>query len=378
MLTRFNAILGALLVLVMVTGSFADGLFGVVLVVNSGIGITQETLAKRKLDRLALLNAPTARVVRDGVLAQIPTAGVVLGDLVELRSGDQVPADGHLHWASGLEINESNLTGESNSTLKADGAEVKSGTTVVAGSGRFTAEAVGADSYANKISAQARKFTKTRSEIQDSVIKLLTYITWVIVIALPLQIWSQYRVLGGQGWREVVIRSTGGLVGLVPEGLVLLTSVAFLLAAVQLTRQQVLVQELLAVEGLARVDVVCLDNRTLTVGDIKFQELLPLTPPGRRDEDSLRAALGALADDPNANGTLQAVAEANSAPTGWEREQHIAFNSARKYSAATFTGRGTWVLGAPEILLREGDPIRVQVAALAAAGCCCSPAPTAA
>lgn len=194
---------------------------------------------------------------------------------------------------------------------------MKSGTTVVAGSGRFTAEAVGADSYANKISAQARKFTKTRSEIQESVNKLLTYITWVIVIALPLQIWSQYRVLGGQGWREVVIRSTGGLVGLVPEGLVLLTSVAFLLAAVQLTRQQVLVQELPAVEGLARVDVVCLDKTgTLTVGDIKFQELVPLTPPGRHEEDSLRAALGALADDPNANGTLQAVAEANPAPPG--------------------------------------------------------------
>jgi len=265
-LTRFNAILGALLVLVLVTGSFADGLFGVVLVVNSGIGIAQEILAKRKLDRLALLNAPTARVVRDGVLAQIPTAEVVLGDLVELRSGDQVPADGHLHSASGLEINESNLTGESDSTLKAEGAEVKSGTTVVAGIGRFTAEAVGADSYANKISAQARKFIKTRSEIADSVNKLLTYITWVIVIALPLQIWSQHRVLGAQGWREVVIRSTGGLVALVPEGLVLLTSVAFLLAAVQLTRQHVLVQE-----------------------------LLPLTPPGQHDEHSLREALGALA-----------------------------------------------------------------------------------
>lgn len=214
-LTRFNAILGALFVLVMVTGSFADGLFGVVLVVNSGIGITQETLAKRKLDRLALLNAPTARVIRGGVLAQIPTTGVVLGDLVELRSGDQVPADGRLHWASGLEINESNLTGESDSTLKAAGTDVLSGTTVVAGIGRFTTEAVGANAYANKISAQARKFTKTRSEIQESINKLLTYITWVIVIALPLQIWSQYRVLGSQGWREVVIRSTGGLVGLV-------------------------------------------------------------------------------------------------------------------------------------------------------------------
>ncbi len=231
--------------------------------------------------------------------------------------------------------------------------------------------AVGADSYANKISAQARKFTKTRSEIQESVNKLLTYITWVIVVALPLplQIWSQYRVLGDQGWREVVIRSTGGLVGLVLEGLVLLTSAAFLLAAVQLTRQQVLVQELPAVEGLARVDVVCLvKTGTLTVGDIMFQELRVLTRPGEHDEGRLREVLGALADDPNANGTLQAVADSTPAPTGWTREDSIAFNSARKWSAATFAGRGTWVLGAPEVLLPADDPSLEQVVALAATG----------
>lgn len=356
-LTRFNAILGALFVLVMVSGSIADGLFGVVLIVNSGIGVGQEYLAKRKLDRLALLNAPTARVVRDGALTQIPTAGVVLGDLVELRSGDQVPADGRLLSATSLEVNESSLTGESESALKKAGADVRSGTTVVAGTGRFTAEAVGADSYANKISAQARKFTKTRSEIQESVNKLLTYITWVIVVALPLQIWSQYRVLGGHGWRQVVIRATGGLVGLVPEGLVLLTSVAFLLAAVQLARQQVLVQELPAVEGLARVDVVCLDKTgTLTVGDITFQDLQPLThnadntDNARNDDSALREALGALADDPNANGTLKAVAAANPAPAGWARE---GTGSTTHWPSRTPTSASPWGMAPrpPRLLL---------------------------
>ena len=128
--------------------------------------------------------------------------------------------------------------------------DVRSGTTVVAGSGRFVAAAVGADSYVNTIAAQAKTFTKTHSEIQASVNTLLKYITWVIVLALPLQIWSQVQVYGADDWRTVIVRSTGGLVGLVPEGLVLLTSVAFLLAAVSLSRQQVLVQELPAVEGL--------------------------------------------------------------------------------------------------------------------------------
>lgn len=368
-LTRFNAILGALFVLVVLAGSLADGLFGVVLIVNSGIGIAQEYSAKRKLDQLALLHAPTAWVVRDGKLTQIATTAVVLGDLVQLRTGDQVAADGHLHSSSGLEIDESNLTGESDSVPKFVGDGVLSGTIAAAGSGQFIAAAVGADSYANKIATQAKKFTRTNSEIQQSVNKLLKYITWVIVLALPLQVWSQYRVLGNLGWREVVIRATGGLVGLVPEGLVLLTSVAFALAAVQLTRQQVLVQELPAVEGLARVDVVCLDKTgTLTVGDIKFEKLMPINHENSGHDDRLREALGALADDPNANGTLRAVAVAHRAPSNWVRERTVAFNSARKWSAATFVGRGTWILGAPDVLLPEADPIRTQVADLATTG----------
>ncbi len=365
-LTRFNAILGALFVLIIITRSWADGLFGLVLIVNSGIGIAQEYLAKRKLDRLALLHAPTARVIRDGSTAEIPTAEVVLDDLIELRAGDQVPADGTMATVAGLEIDESNLTGESDAVPKSEGDEIRSGTTVVAGSGRFFAAAVGADSYANRIAAEARKFTRTHSEIQSSINTLLKYITWVIVIALPLQIFSQTRAIGDQGWREVVIRSTGGLVGLVPEGLVLLTSVAFLMAAVQLTRRQVLVQELPAVEGLARVDVVCLDKTgTLTVGDIAFEEICPLNGA---DVDHLRAALGALADDPNGNGTLKAIAAAIEPPAGWLRTETIAFNSARKWSAASFQGRGSWVLGAPDVLLDEHDPVRDQMAELAHTG----------
>ena len=366
-LTRFNAILGALFVMVLVAGSPVDGLFGIVLVVNSAIGIGQEVLAKRKLDRLALLHAPTIRVVRDGRLLEVPTAEVVQDDLIELRTGDQVPADGWLVAAVGLEVNESNLTGESDSMPKSVDDEVRSGTTVVAGTGRFPASAVGAGAYVNKIAAEARKFTRARSEIQDSVNKLLTYITWVIIIALPLQIWSQWRTIGDQGWRQVIIRSTGGLVGLVPEGLVLLTSVAFLLAAVQLTRQQVLVQELPAVEGLARVDVVCLDKTgTLTVGDIEFEDLLTLGD--NRAQVDLRLPLGAMADDPNANGTLQAVAHAVPAPADWTRTATIAFNSARKWSAAQFEQHGTWVLGAPDVVCEPGHPVHRQVAGLAATG----------
>jgi len=364
--TRFNAILGALFVLILSTGSLADGLFGVVLVVNSAIGIVQEYLAKRKLDRLALLNSPTTRVLRDGTLIEVPTADVVLDDLIELRTGDQVPADGSMLSTSGLEIDESNLTGEADAIPKSEGDEVRSGTTVVAGIGRFSAAAVGPDAYINKIAAEAKKFTKTRSEIQESVNQLLKYITWIIIVALPLQLWSQWRAIGDQGWQQVVIRSTGGLVGLVPEGLVLLTSVAFLLAAVQLTRQQVLVQELPAVEGLARVNIVCLDKTgTLTVGDIAYEDCEPCAD---LSADEIREALGALADDPNANGTLKALAAALPPSAGWTRQVTIAFNSARKWSAASFTDRGSLIFGAPDVLLAADDPLRDRVSGLAATG----------
>jgi cation-transporting ATPase E len=365
-LTRFNAILGALFVLVMATGSFADGLFGIVLVVNSGIGIVQEWLAKRKLDRLAILNAPTTRVVRDGEVEVVPTSEVVLGDLVELRTGDQVPADGTLLTSTGLELDESNLTGEADPVSHRSGNEIRSGTTVVAGNGRFWTTAVGADAYVNRVAADARRFTRTHSEIQASINLLLKYITWVIVLALPLQLWSQWRTVGDQGWQAVVIRSAAGLVGLIPEGLVLLTSVAFLLSAVQLTRRQVLVQQLPAVEGLARVDVVCLDKTgTLTVGDIAFEDVEPL---GDHQAGALRAALGALADDPDPNGTLTAVGAAVAPPDGWSRTGTIPFTSERKWSAGSFGERGTWLLGAPEVILAEDDRARDRVAELAATG----------
>ena len=365
-LTRFNAVLGALFVLVLVTGSFADALFGVVLVVNSAIGIVQEYLAKRKLDRLALLNAPTTRVVRDGTVVVVPTADVVCGDLVELRTGDEVPADGTLTTSAGLELNEANLTGESDPVAHDAGEPIRSGTSVVAGSGRYVAQAVGADAYVNRIAADARRFTRTHSEIQSSIDTLLRYITWVIAVALPVAIWSQWRTVGDQGWREVVIRSAAGVVGLVPEGLVLLTSVAFLLSAVHLTRRSVLVQQLPAVEGLARVDVVCLDKTgTLTSGDIAFEDAVPL---GGREEDAVRQALGALADDPNANGTLAALGEAVTAP-GWTRTASVPFSSARKWSGATFEDHGTWLLGAPEVLLGEDSAdLHERVADLARSG----------
>ena len=357
-LTRFNAVLGALFVVVVIAGSFADGLFGLLLIANSLIGIVQELIAKRKLDRLTLMHSPQSVVIRDGQRVTVATRDVVQDDLVEVHAGDQVPADGHVVAVDTLEVNEANLTGESDAIAKSVGDAMKSGTVVTAGSGLFIAEAVGERAYANRIAAEAKVFSRTSSEIQASLDKLLTYITWAIVVATPLQLWSQFHVNDTGNWRDAVVRSTGGLVGLVPEGLVLLTTLAFLTAAVQLTRQQVLVQELPAVEGLARVSVICLDKTgTLTTGHISFEGLHLLN---NADENDVHSALQAIANDPNANDTLRAVAHAIPQTTPWAEKSRVPFNSTRKWQALETVDNGSWYLGAPEVLSGNNTPPMVQ------------------
>jgi cation-transporting ATPase E len=366
-LTRFNAILAVLAVAVLATGRFGDALFAIVLVLNSLIGIGQEVRAKRTLDRLALLHAPTARVVRDGTDAAVPVGEVVLDDLIELRGGDQVPADGILRSEDGLEVDESALTGESDPVPKDSGDAVLSGTVVLAGRGRFQATAVGADAYARQLAAEVKVFTRARSELQEDIDVLLRYITWVIVGVTPLLIWSQFRIDETGDWRVPVTGTVAALVGMIPEGLVLLTSISFFLAALALTRRQVLVQELPAVEGLARVDVVCLDKTgTLTIGDIAFDALEVL--PGSAGEPTVRSALGLMAQSPDANASLAAIGAACTPTEAWVRAGEVPFSSARKWSAVSFRDRGTWILGAPDVLAGDDEVVRSRVAELAARG----------
>jgi cation-transporting ATPase E len=365
--TRFNAILGAMLAVIAVVGPIQDATFGLILVANAAIGIFQEVRAKRTLDRLAVLNAPRARVLRDGEVREVAVEEVVLDDLLELRAGDQVPCDGVVHTSLGLELDESLLTGESDPLNKTGGDEVLSGSIVVAGSGRFQATRVGADSYARKLAAEARRFQLTRSELMDGINTILRIVTWVLIPVSALLLWSQLR----HNDLDQALRATvAGVVGMVPEGLVLLTSIAFMVAAVTLARRKVLVQELPAVEGLARVDVVCLDKTgTLTEGEIVFDTVTAL---GDSADLPIDAALGALADDENRNGTLLALADAFPAPPaadGWTRTGGVPFSSARKWSAASFERRGSWVMGAPEMVLADDTvPARAQANELAATG----------
>jgi cation-transporting ATPase E len=356
--TRFNAILGAALVVILVAGQPQDALFGIILVSNALIGILQELRAKQTLDRLAVLNAPRARVVRDGQSRDLAVGEVVLDDLVDLRTGDQVVADGTVHTTAGLQVDESLLTGESDPVDKNAGDKVLSGSFVAAGAGRYQTTAVGADAYARKLATEARRFAPLRSELMEGINRILRYVTWAIFPAAALLIFSQLHAQSS--WNAAMSGAVAGVVGMVPQGLVLLTTIAFGVAAVTLARRNVLVQALPAVEGLARVDVICFDKTgTLTDGNIVFDRLERLG-----DAAPVETALGALADDENRNATLAAIAQAFPAPQGWVRSESVPFSSARKWSAAAFGGdHGTWVLGAPEMVLEHQDGAVLERAA---------------
>ena len=347
-LTRFNAILGALFVIIVITGSIADGLFGLVLVANTTLGTAQEWKAKRILDRIRLLHSPVSHVIRDGESRVIPIQEIVQDDVLDIRAGDYIPVDGLVLTSDNLEVNESHLTGESDAVIKTTDHHVLSGTFVTAGSGLIVAQAVGKNSYAYRITAEAKQFTRANSEIQDGVNRLLTWMLWSFLVLAPLQVWTQLRVHENQDWREATARSVAGLVGIVPEGLVVLTTITFLTAAVALSRQQVLIQQLPAVETLARVSVLCVDKTgTLTTGIMRCEPLHLLLD---HDETLLNKVLGALAHDPAANSTLQAIGQQFPPPQDLIITKNIPFDSVKKWKALQTSHFGSWYLGAPDIL----------------------------
>lgn len=353
--TRFNALLSVLFVLVLLFGHPVDGLFFVAVIINSGMGIVQELRAKQTLDRLTILNTPTVTVRRDTKDIKLPAEELVLGDIVCIKSGDQVPTDGKVIVSEEAEIDESLLTGEVDPVVKKEADQVLSGSIVVAGACWYETTAVGDSSYANKLALQVKRFTKTKSELLDGTNKLLGYISLIIVIVAPILIWGQLQ-RSGASFEEAVIRSIAAIVGMIPEGLVVLTSFAFVLASLVLARKNVLVQELPAVEGLARVDVICLDKTgTLTEGKIVFDRLDIISDTLSKDIGNVLGAFATAPDSP----TLTALNE-KFRRTSLKVRSKVAFSSKRKWSALNETSRG-WVMGAPEILLPDPKlPARVR------------------
>ncbi|MFD6528861.1 HAD-IC family P-type ATPase [Streptomyces sp. NPDC060184] len=362
--TRFNLIIGVLWVIMLAVAPIQDSLFGFVIIANTGIGIVQEWRAKKTLDGLAVIGEAKPTVRRDGTAAEISTSAIVLGDLIELGPGDKVVVDGTVGEADNLEIDESLLTGEADPVLKRAGDPVMSGSFVVAGGGAFTATKVGREAYAAQLAEEASRFTLVQSELRSGISTILKYVTWMMIPTAIGLVISQL-VVKENDFKESVARSAGGIVPMIPEGLVLLTSVAFAIGVIRLGRKQCLVQELPAIEGLARVDVVCLDKTgTLTEGGMDVTEVRPL---GSADGAYVARVLGALGgSDPRPNASLRAIVDAHPDPGGWRVTDTLPFSSARKYSGAAFREDGAgsadgavdsvWLLGAPDVLLPDGDP----------------------
>lgn len=350
-LTRFNAIVTVLMVVIFVFGELADAMFGLVMVANAAIGIVQELRAKVTLDKLKLIAEPRSQVNRaDGVI-EILTEEIVRDDLLVLARGRQIPVDGLMVQSDGLEVSEALLTGEADPVAKDVGSGIMSGTFVVSGTGVAIVTAVGDDAYAHKLAREAKQFALSTGELRTSIDRILRIVTWLLLPTSALLLWSQTQT--GQTVSEGLVSAVAGVVAMVPQGLVLLVSVSLAVAVVRLAKRNTLVQELPAVETLARVDTLCIDKTgTLTSGGIVFDQVIDLEA-GHGDAARVLGEIAAADPDPNA--TMEALRKAFPVDRPGEVASRVPFSSSRKMSAVAFADGSAWVTGAPEFVLSDSQ-----------------------
>lgn len=366
LITPFNILNVILAGLIISVGSYKNLLFMGVIIANTLIGILQEVKAKKTIDRLSLVAAPKARVARAGTETEIPVGGLVLDDVMVLSTGGQVCADCTV-LNGACEADESLVTGESDPVPKTCGDTLLSGSFVVSGECRARVEHVGAENYASKITNSVKYVKKPNSEIltwTNRIIKIIGF----SIIPIGLLLFYKQVFLSGQDFRRGIVSTVAALIGMIPEGLVLLTSAVLAVSVIRLARHRALVQDLYSIETLARVDTLCLDKTgTITEGTMQADAVIPLCGITRKDaEEALGALVGALHEKSPTMDALRQIVPQNS---GWVCETRVAFSSARKWSGASFQGRGSYLLGAGEFLLGSRfESIRPQVEKYAARG----------
>ena len=378
-LTFFNFLNLVLLVLVLLVGSYKNAFFVCIIIINTLIGIAQEIRAKKTIDKLAILTARKSVVIREGQKWTVPTEELVLDDVVCLKTGDQVPADARILEGS-LEVNESLLTGESDNLPKNEGDELFSGSFVTSGEACCQIIHVGKDNYAAQITSEAKEFKRHNSELKNSLNAILKVISIIIVPLGALLFYKQYYIVGDT-FRDSVVSMVAGVLGMIPEGLVLLTSVALTLGALVLANKKTLVQELYCIETLARVDTLCLDKTgTITEGTMCVERVEPYVSTGRvetaatepESAESTEAEEQVQTDSAfmeeidvimgnmmyvlkDQNATIDALRKRFPAKQDMTLEHVIPFSSDRKYSGAVFEEKGTYLMGAAQFLFPEGD-----------------------
>ncbi|MCO6017196.1 HAD-IC family P-type ATPase [Carnobacterium divergens] len=343
--TLFNGINLVMAGLILTTGSYKNLLFLGVIFANTSIGIYQEIRAKHSIDKLSLLNQAKVTVVREGDFVDIEQEELVTNDLVMIRRGEQICVDGIVIATNGFEVDESQLTGESDAIKKTVGDSILSGSYVTGGNGYVEALKIGQDSYVNQLSIEAKKEKNSTSELMRTLNRLVKGLTFAILPIGLLLFFSGY--LGGLAISKAILGTTAAIIGMIPEGLILITSIALAVGIVNLTKKKVLVKTMGSIETLARVDLLCLDKTgTLTNGELTVSEFIVANGV---QVDQLKAVIGALVkgleDD---NPTSMALQKAVDKNEEWKLIESVPFSSARKWSGATFDTNKTYVMGAPE------------------------------
>lgn len=360
-LTYFNFLNLFLAIVVAFTGQFKNMTFMGVIFINTAIGIFQEFKVKKLIDQVSVMTATVASVIREGKKHDVPVEDVVLDDILLVESGQQICADCQVLESEGLEVNESMLTGESRPVKKKQGDTLMSGSFVIAGSGVGKVFHVGEENYASALAKQARVKKRASSEMQE-IIKKIIKIDGVLLIPVGILLYLSQRGIEGITTGDAIVNTVAGVIGMIPEGLVLLTSVSFVLGVGRLATKKALVQEMESIEALARVDVLCLDKTgTITTGALDVVEVLPLCE--KIDLAGIEEVMGEMNqvfDD--VNNTQQALINRFKKTKKWKAVQKIPFSSERKYRAAEFEDGSAYVLGAPEFLMPENQELLEKAA----------------
>jgi cation-transporting ATPase E len=371
--TLFNAINFGIFLLISSTGEFINTLFMGVIISNTLIGIIQEIRAKKILDKLKVLTSLTSKVIRDNTLNTIKSKDIVIDDICYLTSGDQITCDSIVLSSNELEVNESLLTGESEPIIKKSGDELLSGSFVVAGSGHAKVTKVGDASFAQQITSAAKKYKRAYSEILSILNKIIKGVTYIIIPSGILLFLSQY-IRSKVTWQEAIISSSTGIIGMIPEGLVLLTTITFAVGIVKLAKKRTVIQELSGIEVLARVNVLCLDKTgTLTKGNLEVMDVLHLINDDTKNKDFLKKvnfpehnnSSFSVFNKKAISETLNALKDTNSTATAllhyfkedstWQGTISVPFSSARKWSGVTFYDKHSYIIGAPDVLIKDPD-----------------------
>ena len=370
LLTYFNLIFVVLAACLLIVGDFRDMTFLFIVAINAVIGIVQQIRSKRTIEKLSVLSASRVRTLRDGALRELPVDQLVREDIIELTAGCQIPADGPVLTGQ-VQVNEALITGEADPIAKAPGDTLRSGSFVISGKCRARMDLVGEDSYAAKLTLAAKKDAGPgKSEMMRSLDHLIRFIG-VVLIPIGAALFYTQFVTQELGLRRSIVSTVAALIGMIPEGLFLLTSVALAVSVIRLARNRTLIHEMNAIETLARVDVLCVDKTgTVTSPQMEVREILPLDPQEWTEAD-VADALGAFykALEPD-NDTARALADRFPYGPGWTVESTVPFSSAVKWSAVNFSERGSYVIGAPECVLGDDvEPLRSRIRFFAEKGC---------